>query len=52
MSLGAVSGKLVEVVTAVPRPENVVVQPTGRAGATTPSKFSAKEVDRLPVMKV
>src|SRR5438477_3803689 len=39
-SLGAVSGLVVEVTHRMPLPEPPVVQPGGRAGATTPSKFS------------
>ena len=30
----------------MPRPEKVVVQPAGRAGATTPSKFCTRDVRR------
>ena len=51
-SLGAVSGNMVEVVAKVPRPDCVVVQPAGRAGATTLSKFSLKELANLPVTNV
>jgi hypothetical protein len=36
---GAVCENVVDVATAVPAPENVVVHPGGNAGAATPSKF-------------
>src|SRR6266513_171236 len=45
-SLGAVSGLVVEVThrTLSPGSGLVAIQPGGRAGATTPSKFSANAV--------
>src|SRR6185312_12728796 len=47
MSFGAVSGNVGEVGTAVPAPENVVVQPDGSAGGAAVSKFSVKTKLRL-----
>ena len=47
ISFGAVSGNVGEVGTAVPAPENVVVQPGGRAGGIAASKFSVKVKLRL-----